>query len=163
MDRNKILIPLGIFIFLIVLIWAFTAISGRENPTEVTMRETLIAQETVIEISTIATRRSGNLQTQAISANILSTTTSDRNQLRELYQGTFGAPPTEPDSSAVAEVEEATESFDRVYRSVVEEYLQLSLERLQRLRAASQNEEAQRTLEIAITNHEAHLQSLSEN
>lgn len=160
MDRSKIGVIAGIFVFLIIIVWAMIAITGRENPNEVAMRESLILQNTVTEISAIALARSGNLQTQTTASNVLSTTASDRNRIGELYGSLYGSPPSNFEIEAVEEIENATENFDTIYRSITSEYLQLSLDRLLILQDALSSDEARESLRITIENHEAHLQSL---
>lgn len=162
MDRSKIGVVAGIFVFLVIIIWALVAIAGRQNPNEVAMKEALILQNTVNEISDIALARSGNLQTQTTASTVLSTTTSDRNRISALYSNLYGSPPSDFEAEAIEEIEVATENFDAVYRSLTSEYLQLSLDRLLLLRDSLSDDEVQETLHIAIENHQIHLQSLSD-
>ncbi len=143
-----------------MLIWGVTAISGRENPTEVNLRESLVAQETMLEISSIAQQRSGSLDTQVVATNIVATTTSDRNNIAELYRSSFGSPPSEPETQTVEEVDSTTGNFDTIYRQRVVEYIEISLQRLNYVYANTSDEDLLRAVGTAIENHEAHLSQL---
>ncbi len=157
MDTSKLLVITGIVFGIALFLWLLSMILGSDDPQEVALRNSLQAQVNIIEISDITSGRSSDINTQSLATNILSTTSSDYQVLSQHYRDNFGSPPARADSWAVDEINQAGENLDQIYKEAVEEYLQYSLDNLQRLDLDNLSDSFADDLRSSITNHQRHL------
>lgn len=160
MDRRKQLILIGIGVVLIIVFMVLSRIT--DDNIQPVFRDTLIAQNTVVELSNAAISNSSNPGVRNLAARISSTTASDRNQLSEFYDSAFDEPVKTADQEAIEKLENTHEGYDTQYRKLVLQYLQQSQRGMEALQANFTNTEFDAIIKQARNNHEAHIQKLSQ-
>ncbi len=158
MSKEKIIVILGIGVVLIVIFMLISWI--RSDNIQPVFRNTLIAQNTVVELSNMAISDASSPDTRTVAASIVSTTSSDRNQLADFYETRYESSVSTADETAIEELEETRESFDHEYRQLVLEYLEHSDQRMATLQQEFTNEEFHAIINQARTNHQTHIEKL---
>lgn len=160
MSKEKLIVILGIGAVLIVVFMLISWI--RSDDVQPMFRNTLIAQNTVVELSDMAISDAASPDTRAVAASILSTTSSDRNQLAELYESRYESSVNTADGTAIKELGETRENFDHEYRQLVLKYLEHSNQRMATLQREFTNEEFNAIIKQARTNHQTHIEKLKQ-
>lgn len=161
MDRSKLIVIFGIVIILVFSFWLLAKIIGGDDARETAFRESLAAQNAVIEVSRITVNNSGDSDTQELASSVISTTSSDYSSLYEHYSSQYETQPgiySEP----VEKMENTREDIDQTYRETVSDYLEFSLERLKLIRHNGNGSDLSVAIETAINNHESHLNKINQ-
>lgn len=158
MDRTKLLMILSVFVVLLVVFMLFRALIGGNESDETTLQNALRAQTTIVELSQTAVDKSNSPSLQAQAARIMSTAASDLYQLSDYYQVEIGRLSVESDFEALSELEAANENLDQAYIELVREQLEISYAHLTSLK--SPNDNLRTTIEMALENHQTHLDQL---
>lgn len=161
MDRDKLKIIIGTGIGLLLVIGVLSVILG--DSVQPVYRRTLVAQNTIVEISSMAASDANNVSTRTLAARIASTTGSDRSNLMEVYQTQYGESVDAAEETRIEELDNATENYDGMYRDMVLQYLRQSQNRMDILQQSFTNRRLNAIINQARSNHETYIQTLSQN
>lgn len=141
-------------------LWILISIATGDDTRQAAFRDSLTAQNTVVELSHVARDKSGDSSTQELASTIASTTASDQSKLSGHYDSEYDEAPDSAYTEAITELEEAEEGIEQLYLESSNEYLDYSLERLKLVRHNGNSAELSTAIETAIRNHEDHLEEI---
>lgn len=161
MERTTLIklagVGVGLIVLIMILSWIF------DDSLQPTFQETLIAQNTAVELSSAAASDANTPDTRALAARIASTTGSDRSNLLEFYEAEYGASVDAVDETVIEELNTTPEGYDSLYREAVGEQLRRSQRGMTALQRSFTNEEFNAIINKAQSNHEAHIQTLAQD
>ncbi len=161
MDRDKLKIMIGIGVGLLLVIGILSVILS--DSVQPVYRRTLVAQNTIVEISSMAASDANNASTRTLAARIASTTGSDRSNLMEMYQTQYDESVDAAEEARIEELDNTTENYDGTYRDMVLQYLQQSQNGMSTLQQSFTNRRLNAIINQARSNHKTYIQTLSQN
>ena len=132
------------------------------DDTQPLFGEMLQAQATLIELSDMAVDDGNSSGTRTNAASILSTTTTDYRELQQLHQDRYGFSVDSVDTIAIEELEDTRENFDGVYNQLANDYLEISIERLDYFAREEENPDALQLIETARSNQQTQLERIQQ-
>ncbi len=158
MDKSKIIV-VGLIVF-VLLVALLIVRSMFSDDTEPISAEMLQAQSTLIELSDMATDDARSSSTRLNAASILSTTTTDYRYLQKVHQDRYGSTVDAVDTIAVEELEGSRENYDNIYNELANDFLEISINRLNLLRRETKDPVALEAIDAAISNQESQLERI---
>lgn len=152
---------IGIGVGLLLVIGILSVILS--DSVQPVYRRTLVAQNTIVEISSMAASDANNASTRTLAARIASTTGSDRSNLMEMYQTQYDESVDAAEEARIEELDNTTENYDGTYRDMVLQYLQQSQNGMSTLQQSFTNRRLNAIINQARSNHKTYIQTLSQN